>query len=125
MVAAIAASAAALALTSGLTTAGATRVVRIASHVTIKSKGLKFSGKVTSSNAGCKGGRKVTLYRKPSQVLGSTTTSSSGGWKVTASGSAGITLGHFYARVKRLSSGTLGTIYVCKAARSSTIPYKP
>jgi hypothetical protein len=121
----IASSTSAFVLVSGLTTADATRTVKIASHITIKSNGLKFSGKVTSSNAACTSGRKVTLYRKPSQVLGSTTTNSSGSWKITASGSAGITLGHFYAKVKQRSEGTAGTIYVCKAATSKTIPYKP
>jgi len=65
------------------------------------------------------------LYRKPSQLLGSTITNASGGWRVTASGSAGITLGHFYATVKQRSDGTAGTIYVCKAAKSKTIAYKP
>ena len=125
MLAAIATSAPALALAYGLTTAQATRTVTIASHITIKSKGLTFSGSVTSSNAACASGRKVTLYRKKSQVLGSTTTNSSGGWKITASGSAGITLGHFYAKAKKRSEGTAGTIYVCKSATSKTIPYKP
>jgi hypothetical protein len=124
-VAAIATSVPALALASGLTIAEATRTVTIASHTTIKSHGLKFSGSVTSSNAACRSGRKVTLYRKQSQVLGSTTTNSLGSWKITVSGSAGITLGHFYATVKKRSEGTAGTIYVCKAARSKTIPYKP
>jgi hypothetical protein len=124
-VVAVATSASALALASGLPTAAATRTVKIASHITIKSNGLKFSGSVTSSNAACKSGRKVTLYRKQSQMLGSTTTSSSGSWKITPSGSAGITLGHFYATVKQRSEGTAGTIYVCKAATSKTIPYKP
>ena len=125
MLAAIATSAPALALAYGLTTAQATRTVTLASHITIKSKGLTFSGSVTSSNAACASGRKVTLYRKKSQVLGSTTTNSSGGWKITASGSAGITLGHFYAKAKKRSEGTAGTIYVCKSATSKTIPYKP
>jgi hypothetical protein len=67
----------------------------------------------------------VTLYRTPSLVLGSTTTRSSGSWKITVSGSAGITLGHFYAKVKARSEGTAGTIYVCKRATSKTIAYKP
>jgi hypothetical protein len=124
-VAAIATCASALALGTGLTTAEATRTVKIASHITIKSKGLKFSGKVTSSNAACKSNRKVTLYRTNSQVLGSTTTNSSGSWKITASGSAGISLGHFYAKVKQRSEGTAGTIYVCKATISNTIPIHP
>jgi len=123
--AAITASVPALALAFGLTMAQATRTVRIASHITIKSHELTFSGRVRSSNAACRSARKVTLYRKQSQVLGSATTNSAGSWKITASGSAGITLGRFYARVKKRSEGTAGTIYVCGAATSKTIPYKP
>ena len=125
MLAAIATSAPALAIAYGLTTAQATRTLTIASQITIKSKGLTFSGRVTSGNAACTSARRVNLYRKRSQVLGSTTTSSSGSWKITASGSAGITLGHFYATAKKRSEGTAGTTYVCRAARSKTIPYKP
>jgi hypothetical protein len=123
--AAIAASVPALALAFGLTMAQATRTVGIASHITIKSHGLTFSGRVRSSNAACMNARKVTLYRKQSQVLGSATTNSVGSWRITASGSAGITLGRFYARVKKRSEGTAGTIYLCRAATSKTIPYKP
>ncbi len=122
---AVAASALAVVLTLGLTAALATRVVKIASHVSINSVGLTFKGKVTSHNAACVTGRKVTLYRTNGNVLGSVTTGSSGRWKITASGSAGITLGHFFAKVKRRSEGTAGTIYVCKAAVSRTIPYHP
>jgi hypothetical protein len=114
-----------VALFAGLTPAAATRTVRIASHISIKSHGLRFSGKVTSSNAGCVSNRTVTLHRTNGNVLGSTKTSASGAWKITASGSAGITLGHFYATVKQRSEGTAGTIYVCKAAKSKTIAYKP
>ena len=124
-VAAIATSGSALALACGLSMAEATRTVTIASHITIKSHELTFGGTVTSSNAACRSARKVTLYRKPKQVLGSATTNSAGSWKITASGSAGITMGRFYATVKRRSEGTAGTIYVCKAATSKTIPYKP
>jgi hypothetical protein len=124
-VALIATSVPLLALAYGLATAQATRVVTIASRITIRSEGLTFSGDVTSPNAACKGARKVTLYRKQSQMLGSTTTNAAGAWKITASGSAGITLGHFYATVKKRSEGTAGTIYVCKSATSKTIPYKP
>jgi hypothetical protein len=109
----------------GLTAADATRTVTIASHITIQSNSLTFSGKVTSPNVACKRGRKVALYRTPSLVLGSTTTGRSGRWRITASGSAGITLGRFYARVARRSEGTAGTIYVCKGARSRTIRYRP
>ena len=112
-----------LGLIFGLTAAQATRTVRIASHISIKGKELTFSGRVTSRNAACERGRKVTLHRTNGNVLGSTTTNSTGRWKITASGSAGISLGHFFATVKRRTEGTAGTIFVCKAARSATIPF--
>jgi hypothetical protein len=118
-------SALAVAATVGLTAAEATRTVTIASHISIKSQGLTFSGKVTASKAPCESGRKVILYRTNGNVLGSFTTGANGQWKITAQGSAGITLGHFYAKVKQRSEGTAGTIYVCKAATSATIPYHP
>jgi hypothetical protein len=120
---ALAVSALAVAVALGLATAQATRIVRIASHISIKSTRLTFSGKVTSPNGACVSRRRVTLYRTNGNVLGSTKTGRHGGWKITASGSAGITLGHFFAKVKRRSEGTAGTIFVCKGAVSRTIPY--
>jgi hypothetical protein len=122
-VAAIASTASAFALATGLTPADATRTVKIASHITIKDKGLKFSGKVSAQNSACDSGRKVTLYRKKSLKLGTTTTNSAGRWKLQPSGFAGITLGHFYAKISRRSEGTAGTIYVCKGATSRTIAF--
>lgn len=119
----IAASVAALGLIAGVTVAFATRTVAIASHISIKSAGLSFSGRVTAKNAACDSARKVTLYRTSSVKLGTATTTTSGHWKITASGSAGISLGHFYAKVSKRSEGTAGTIYVCKAARSPTIAF--
>ncbi|MEA2479295.1 MAG: hypothetical protein QOJ07_1217 [Thermoleophilaceae bacterium] len=120
---------AALGLAFGLSPASATKTVNIPSKVSIKSKELTFSGKVTASNAGCVQGRRVTLYRKFSsgggQSMGSATTSSSGKWHVTVSGTAGISLAHFYAKVKKRSEGTAGTIYVCGSARSKTIGVSP
>jgi hypothetical protein len=107
----------------GVTSAFATRTVTITSHISIKSKGLTFSGGVTAKNAACDAGRKVTLYRTSALKLGSATTSSSGHWKITASGSAGISLGHFYAKVAKRSEGAAGTIYVCTAAKSKTIAF--
>jgi hypothetical protein len=109
----------------GVTNAGATHVVKIASHISIHSHGLTFHGKVTSPNSACVPMRKVTLYRTNGNVLGKTKTNNTGDWKITASGSAGIILGHFYAKVKRESQGTAGTIYVCQGAKSKTIPYHP
>jgi hypothetical protein len=83
-----------------------------------------LGGKVRygSPNAACVTGRKVTLYRTNRNVLGSTTTGASGRWMITASGSAGITLGHFFAKVKRRSEGTAGTIFVCKGGKSALEP---
>jgi hypothetical protein len=124
-IAVLTASLPAAALLPGLTTADATRTVRIASHITIKGNSLTFSGRVSSANAACRVARKVTLYRTASLKLGSTTTNSAGRWKITVSGSAGITLGHFYAKVAKRAEGAAGTIYVCKRARSKTIRYKP
>ncbi|HEY5317006.1 MAG TPA: hypothetical protein VIJ20_03440 [Solirubrobacteraceae bacterium] len=105
------------------TIALATRTVRISSHVSIASKGLTFSGRVTARNAACERHRRVMLYRARSLLLGATTTSSSGRWKITAAGFAGVSLGHFFAKVKQRSEGTAGTVYVCKAATSPTIPF--
>jgi hypothetical protein len=116
---------AALTLGAFITGAQAARTVKIASHISISGKGLTFRGKVSSTQSACKRGRKVTLYRKESLALGTVTTSAAGSWKITVSGSAGITLGHFYAKASTRSEGTAGTIYVCKAAISKTIAYTP
>lgn len=103
--------------------ADATRIVKIASRVSIRGEGLRFVGRVTSSNHACVPMREVTLYRTNGNVLGHTHTNAHGNWKITVSGSAGISLGRFYAKVRRTSQGTAGTIYVCKGARSPTIRY--
>src|SRR5436309_12591609 len=94
----------------GVASADASHVVKIASHISIRSHGLRFGGKVTSSNHACVLQRKVTLYRTNGDVLGHTHTNSHGHWSITASGSAGISQGHFYAKVKRESQGAAGTI---------------
>ena len=111
-------------LALGFSEAYATRTVRLASKISIKSTSAgKFSGKVTSANAACDRGRKVTLYTTSSLNLGSTTTGASGTWKIKPSGFAGISLHHFYAKVAKRTEGTAGTIYVCKAAKSKTVPF--
>lgn len=118
------ATAAVVVLAVGLGSAYASRTVRLASHISIKStSGGTFSGKVTSSNAACDRGRKVTLFTTTSLKLGSATTGASGTWKITPSGFAGISLHHFYAKVAQESQGTAGTIYVCKAAKSKTVRF--
>jgi hypothetical protein len=101
------------------------RTVFIGSAVSIKSNGLKFSGRVTSPNSACKDGRRVTLYQRFSngghQKIGGFTTGASGRWHVTVSGFAGVSLAHFYAKVKQRSEGAAGTTFVCRSAHSATI----
>ena len=121
--AAAAAAALATTLVVALPPAFATRTVRIASRISIQSRMLTFSGRVDSANAACDAGRRVTLYRSNGNVLGHARTGAGGRWRITATGSAGITLGRFFARVARRAEGTAGTIYVCRAATSRTIAY--
>jgi hypothetical protein len=119
----------ALVLTCLLGAADATRTVRIASHISITAHQLDVKGKVTSSNAACKAGRHVSLYRRLSsggrQRLGTDVTGASGKWHITVSGFAGVSLSHFYATVKHRAEGTAGTIFVCKSAHSKTIAFQP
>lgn len=116
---------AALAVAGG--TATATRTINVPSMVSIRSNSLHFSGKVTTAAIyePCEQQREVLLYKVvsggPDQVVGSDTTSDHGAWSISPQGSAGISLARFYAKVKRLSQGTAGTIYVCKAGKSKTI----
>jgi hypothetical protein len=111
-------------LGAGAAIASATVTVRIASHVSIfRGSGLTFKGRVTSSNPGCEASRKVTLFRTNGLRLGTVTTGLHGRWKITPSGFAGISLGHYYAKVSRRAEGTAGTIFVCKAATSRTIHF--
>lgn len=110
--------------------AAATRTVRIPSAISIRSHGLTFSGKVTAGKyEPCVQQRKVTLYKDlgngSGQALMSTRTDDQGRWKITPPGSAGISLWEFFARVKKRSEGTAGTIYLCKGARSKTIKVSP
>jgi hypothetical protein len=107
-------------------TALATRTVHIGSKVSIANHhGLHFVGRVTSPNAACGEARKVVLFRViengPDQALGRDVTAANGNWSITPSGFAGISLSHFYAKVKRRSEGTAGTIYVCRGDRSRVI----
>ena len=110
-------------LAVSLGSAFATNTVLVASHISIKSHhNTTFTGRVTS-HTGCQDGRKVTLYTTTKLKLGKTKTNKNGYWKIKASGFAGISLHHFYAKVAKFSNGTAGTIYVCKAATSKTIAF--
>lgn len=103
----------------------ATKTVKIPSRVTIASSGTTMHGHVRSPNHACVEGRKVKLKRVVSggkdQVLGTATTNSHGRWRIEVSGFAGISLAHFYARVRRRAEGTAGTIFVCRPDRSRQI----
>jgi hypothetical protein len=106
--------------------ATATRTVKVTAQISIKSDDLEFTGKVTAPGyEPCVQQRKVILYRVvsggPDQAVGETSTSLKGSWKIIPQGSAGISLARFYAKVRKVSEGTAGTIYVCKAARSKTV----
>jgi hypothetical protein len=107
-------------------TADAANTVRIESRITIESHGLRFHGKVKSENAGCKDGRHVSLYRILSdgsrQRVGIFITGPNGKWHITVSGSAGISMSRFYAKVRQRREGTAGTTFVCKSARSERTP---
>jgi len=121
------AAAVASALTLG--TADATRTVRIPSRITIEQHGsLTFHGRVKSENAGCKDARHVSLYRRGTdgsrQRLGVDVTGPNGKWRITVSGFAGVSLSHFYAKVRQRKEGTAGTIFVCKSARSETTAFE-
>jgi hypothetical protein len=101
----------------------ASRIVNVASHISIKSHhNTTFTGRVTS-HPGCEDGRKVALYATTGLKLGTAKTNKYGYWKIKASGFAGISLHHFFAKVAKFSNGAAGTIYVCKAATSKTIPF--
>ena len=102
----------------------ATRIVNVASHISIKSHhNTTFTGRVTSSDPGCEDARKVALYATTGLKLGTAKTNKYGDWKIKASGFAGISLHHFFAKVAKFSNGAAGTIYLCKAATSKTIPF--
>ena len=85
-------------------------------------------GKVKSENAACKDARHVSLYRRGTdgsrQRLGVFVTGPSGKWHITVSGFAGVSLSHFYAKVRRRAEGTAGTIFVCKSADSETTAFE-
>jgi hypothetical protein len=115
------------ALAVAIGTAAATRTINVPSQVSIKSEGLQFSGRVTTAPNGkpCRGQRRVVLFRAfakaPDQPLARDTTGEDGEWKITLQGSAGISFGRFYAKVKKRSDGAAGTIHVCLPDKSKVI----
>jgi hypothetical protein len=113
-----------VALVACIGSAYATRIVTVASHISIKSHhNTTFTGRVTSRDPGCQDARKVTLYTTNKLKLGTAKTTKYGYWTIKASGFAGISLHHFFAKVAKFSNGAAGTIYVCQAATSKTISF--
>ena len=104
--------------------ADSARVVRIASHISIRHHDLIFSGRVTSPNQGCLDQRFVTLYRTVNYPLGAIRTQTDGRWKITIPRSGLTTHARIYAKVSQSSQGAAGTTYVCRPARSITIRYR-
>jgi len=123
----IVAALATAALVAAVGSAAATRTIKVPSQVTIESHGLHFSGEVNTAAIyePCEQQRKVVLFKVvsggPDQVVGRDTTNNHGHWSITPQGSAGISLARFYARARRLSQGTAGTIYVCQAGKSRVV----
>jgi hypothetical protein len=121
----------AIAALAAIGTAAATRTIKVPSTVSIRSKGLHFSGRVgTAANAKpCRDQRRVILFKVisggPDQKMGHDVTGVNGAWSVTPQGSAGITLAHFYAKAQKRSDGAAGTIHVCLPAVSRTIGVNP
>jgi hypothetical protein len=114
-----------LLLAFGAGSASGSRVVRIGSEISIRTVDLRFSGRVTSPNDACAERRRVVLFKVvhggPDEAMVRTRTDAQGAWSVRVSGFAGVSLTSFYAKARRSSEGTAGTIYVCSAARSKAI----
>ena len=99
----------------------ATQTVKIDSKVTISSKAPAFHGKVKSSNQACEIHRKVKLFKQrqgPDKLLGKDKTNHHGEWEIEVQP---LKSGAYYAKVKRRSEGTAGTIFVCRRDTSRTI----
>ncbi len=116
-----------LALISAPGAAG-THVVRIPSSVTMKitpqQAAATFKGKIESPHQACRTNRTVRLMlRRPGkdQKVSSTPTFGEH-WQL---GLDNPPAGEYYARVKKRSEGTAGTIYVCKADSSPAVTYTP
>lgn len=116
-----------LALTLAPGAAG-THVVRIPSSVTLKitpqQAAATFKGKIKSPNQACRTNRTVRLMlRRPGkdQKVSSTPTFGEH-WRL---GLDNPPAGEYYARLKKRSEGTAGTIYVCRADSSPAVSYSP
>lgn len=100
--------------------AGATRVVKIHSTLTISA--YAYNGKV-KGNANCTEGRTIVLKEKGHGKIGATKSGKEGRWEVNPETIKykGQLPYRIYAEAKQLDQGTAGTIYRCLAATSRTI----
>jgi hypothetical protein len=109
--------------------AAAVRLVKVPSSITIDAHhGTHFIGEVRAgAYEPCERRRRVVLYKVvadgpgPDLVVGADTTDVDGNWSIMPQGSAGISLAHFYARVKGRSQKAAGVNYVCSPSRSASI----
>jgi hypothetical protein len=109
--------------------AGATRIVKVPSSTTIGGPhGIHFMGEVRAgAYEPCERRRRVLLYKVvsggpgPDPVVGADTTDADGNWSILPQGSAGVSLAHFYARVKGRSQTAARVKYVCSPSRSAAI----
>jgi hypothetical protein len=101
--------------------AGATRIVKVPSRLTISA--YAYFGKVKSRNRGCLSSRRVVLKQKGHGVLGRTTSGDKGSWRFDPSTLhyKGRLPFRIFAVLKPKSDGTAGTIYKCSGATSKTI----
>lgn len=112
----------------GVPGAAGTQTVRIPSTVTLnitpEKAAATFKGKIKSPNQACRTNRTVALMlRRPGkdQKVSSTPTFGQH-WRL---GLDNPRPGEYYARVKKRSDGTAGTIFVCKADSSPAVTYSP
>jgi hypothetical protein len=99
------------------------RHVKIGSKLFISTHAPAFHGHVNapSHNHGCEPQRTVKLYKQksgPDKALGKDRTNNRGQWSV---GVHPLRSGAYYAKVRRLTSGAAGTIFVCRKDRSRTL----
>jgi hypothetical protein len=99
----------------------ATQTVKINSRVTISSNAPAFHGQVKSNKSACERQRRVKLFKQrsgPDKLLGKDNSNHRGKWKIVVDP---LKSGAYYAKLKRRSEGTAGTIFVCRGDRSKVV----
>jgi len=105
---------AAISLTGALATTQASAHGKAQTTISIEAQSGGFFGYVHSSNGDCEAGRKVTLFTKSGQKVGSDVAQPNGPdsmWSISTGGQGG----KFYAKVGKTSSCGGATSQVAKA----------